>query len=133
MNKRTLEIISVLKGHHKYETDGTQRSLLVAYMSDVCDCPADVYTDELVLSIMRECVMDYLRTSEQPHMFMFDMFEAHRYYSRQDEFKQNSNLLLSVCLMSALSLVQVASDGKCINGFDENSIQMVYPKNTNVN
>lgn len=119
MEKRTAEIIMTLKGHHEFGEFDTRTELLAAYMSDRCDCPINIYTDERLFNITKEAVKDYMAGCTGPgqiRVFLYDYFEAHKWYKTELEW-----------WLSALSMVQVReSNGddtyRYVNGFnDENT------------
>lgn len=122
MEKRTAEIIMVLKGNHDLGEFDTLKQALAGYMSDRCDYPADEYSDEMLFGIVREAVMDYLYTcvdGGQKRAFMYHYFDAHKWH---DDLE---------CWLAALQMVQVREKNKdgsytYINGFTEENTAFVY-------
>ena len=122
MEKRTSEIIMTLKGHHEFGERDTHKQLLAAYMSDRCDYPEKQYTDDMLFGIVKEAVKDYMSGLTNPgqiRVFLYDYFEAHKWY--EDELSQ---------WLSALSLVQVREktgddEYRYVNGFDDENTAFV--------
>lgn len=123
MEKRTAEIIMVLKGNHDLGERDTLKQYLAAYMSDRCDYPENEYTDDMLFGITREAVIDFIRgcySDGQRAVFLYDYFEAKKWH--EDE---------TSCWLSALSQVQVReklNDGtySFINGFTEENTTFVH-------
>lgn len=123
MEKRTAEIVMVLKGHHEYGELDTYRDHLTAYMSDRCDYPADKYTDEMLFGIVQEAVKDYMSGCTGPaqiRCFLYSYFEAHKWH--------DSELTQWLAALSQVQVKEKNADGtwRYINGFTEENTAFVY-------
>lgn len=115
MDKRTAEIIMVIKGNHNYPVDNRYEAVKY-YMADKCECPLEAYTDYEMFRIIGEAARDYNSTANDPHVFMYCFLDYIRLlYAEKHEIVK----AVSWGLMSALSLTQVRNKGKYVNGFSE--------------
>ena len=116
MEKRTAEIIMVLKGNHNLGEHDTLKQYLIAYMSNRCYCSKDVYTDELLYSVVKEAIKDtmsHLSSPGQIRAFLYSYFEARMSHDELDSW------------LVALQLMQVRENGEYINGFTEENTKLV--------
>ena len=115
MDKRTAEIIMVIKGNHNYPTTNRYEAVK-QYMADKCECPLEAYTDYEMFRIIGETARDYNSTANDPHVFMYCFLDYIRLlYAEKPEIVK----AVSWGLMSALSLTQVRNHKEYINGFSE--------------
>lgn len=113
MDKRTVEIIMMLKGHSKVKPAQTLKESFIRHLSYLYDCPEKYYTDDKLWSVIREAVQDTLSSCSNPGQikaFMFDYFEARKWNEELEAF------------ISALRLIQVREKGEFINGFTKEII-----------
>lgn len=121
MDKRTAELIMVLKGNHDLDTPEVEgRDKLSAYvkdvalyMSDLCDCPFDFYEDHphCLEGEIQRAVCDYAKACYNPSELLFEYFE----YKRTLGHVYNDMQLWC----AALAATQVRDNGKFVNGFSE--------------
>jgi hypothetical protein len=79
-----------------------------AYMADECGCLVTDYTDDVMESIIRNAVYDYIDTCDKPSTFLRLANEC---------IEKNLNITERFCV--AFTLVQVRNNGKYVNGFKE--------------
>lgn len=116
MEKRTVEIILMLKGRSRIKPAATLKESLVRYLSHLYDCPEEYYTDNALWGIVREAVQDALSSCSNPgqiRAFMHNYFEARKWHDELEAF------------ISALHLMQVREKGECINGFTKEVVNEI--------
>ncbi len=119
MDKRTVEIIMMLKGHSKVKPAQTLKESFIRYLSYLYDCPEKYYTDDRLWSIVREAVQDALASCSGPGQirgFMLNYFEARKWHDELEAF------------ISALHLMQIREEGEYINGFTKEVVESVLKK-----
>lgn len=115
MDKRTAEIIMVIKGNHNYPVTNRYEAIK-HYMADRCEFPLTAYTDYEMFRIIGEAARDYNSTTDSPHEFMYCFLDYIRLlYAEKPEIVK----AISIGLISALSLTRVRNCGNYINGFTE--------------
>lgn len=107
MTQRTCNIILACKGSLYPEID-SRIERVKAYMSDVCACPKEWYTDKEVESIMVNAVYDYIDTCDKPSTFLRLMYDC---------IAKDVSLTQRICI--AFTLVKVKNDDEYVNGFKE--------------
>ena len=126
MDKRTAEIITVIKGNHNYPT-ANKYEAIKHYMADICECSLTEYTDYEMFRIIGEAARDYNSTADDSHTFIYCFLDYVRLlYAEKPEIIK----AVSLALVSALSLTRVRNCGKYINGFTEElcgEIQAIHP------
>ena len=132
MEKRTAEVIMVLKGQHNLR-DGLPEDTpqlgayvqdLALYLSDNCLVQFSYFQNhqEVLDKVVHNAVLDYISSCENPRHFLWDYFEAKR--TMQDNPHLHINYNDTQCWCSALCLVDVAEDGEYVNGFNkENTVK----------
>ena len=117
LNRRSQNIIFLCKGRHSYENI-TDRKALKRYMSVTCygdESEKDFYTDNILIDIVREVVLDFMRNANEGHhsQLLYHYFEASKRYVDLDAW------------ITALQLIQVkeknkeTDDYEFINGFSQ--------------
>ena len=128
MNLRTSNIILINKGHHNYLDDKGNKiegkDVIKRYMSIICGCPEEDYTEAKLTDIIKEIVLDYISTADKPDSFLRDYFNWSSFIKERQFFKdscyqsQNDN----DAWLSALCLIPVRDNNGYINGFNDYNI-----------
>lgn len=118
MELRTSNIILICKGRHTYG-DVDSKTAIKKYMAETCACEEMWYDDNTLLDIIKTVVLDYIKVAERPNSFLFDYFEAQKWYI--DPIK---------AWCSALRMIKVrnySDDGtyKYVNGFTDKTIDVI--------
>lgn len=92
----------------------------IDFMSDYSGSPKEEYTDYVLLPIVKNFFLDYIKTGDAWEL-MFHFFD-HKTITRNceafsDEWNYPQNDLMA--MLSALQMVRVMKDGKLTNGFTE--------------
>lgn len=92
----------------------------IDFMSDYTGSPKEEYTDYVLLPIVQNFFLDYIKTGNAWEL-MFHFFD-HKKITRHckafaDEWDYPQNDLMA--MLSALQMVRVMKDGIFINGFTE--------------
>lgn len=117
MKLRTSNIIMLCKGRHTYG-DVDSKTAIKKYMAEMCACKEEWYDDDSILDIIKTAVLDYINFAERPSSFLFDYFEAQKWYDPIDAW------------CSALRMIKVRNcfeDGTsiCVNGFTEETLEVI--------
>lgn len=118
MELRTSNIILICKGRHTYG-DVDSKTAIKKYMAETCACEEMWYDDNTLLDIIKTVVLDYIKVAERPSSFLFDYFEAQKWYI--DPIK---------AWCSALRMIKVrnySDDGtyRYVNGFTDKTIEVI--------
>lgn len=118
MKLRTSNIIMLCKDRHTYGNVDS-KTAIKKYMAETCACEEKWYDDGCILDIIKTAVLDYINYAERPSSFLFDYFEAQKWYSDPIE-----------AWCSALRMIKVRNcfeDGTtvCVNGFTEETIDVI--------
>ena len=107
MKERTLEIIIVCKGNTRYDSEVSLVDSVKNYMSDICMCAKEWYTDSQMEEILREAFYDFIDVCDIPSYFL----------RRLEEVKWiNPNLAERICMV--FRTTQVLDGYMYINGFN---------------
>lgn len=106
MTQRTFNIIRDCKGALYPEIEN-QIDRVRKYMSEECDCPIEVYTDEATENIVVNAMYDYIDTCDRPSTFLRQVREC---------MVKDLTLTERICIAFSLTRVRNA-EGKFINGF----------------
>lgn len=111
MEDRTINIILITKHFGKLDTI---KRAIAKYMSEECNCPIEIYTDNILMSIVKEAMFDFLHNASRKSdmiAFIREIVEAYRYDSMLDK------------IIIAFSMIQVCEkDGweyKNLHGWHE--------------
>lgn len=124
MERRTSNIILIIKGNHNYEENGVKvssKQAIAKYMAETCAIDEKFYDDFIILKIIQSVVLDFIKTADNPESLLFDYFEA----------AQRHNTIESWC--TALRRIQIREliDGyynkgfAFVNGFNEDNIDVI--------
>lgn len=129
MEKRTAEVIMVLKGNHDLRDEapegitdlGAYLHDLALYLSDDCDCPFSHYEShpDVLDRVVRAAVLDYITSCDNVRGFLWTYFEAQRLYGTDVYPLRVAEYNDTQCWCSALAGVSVRDGGKYVNGFSE--------------
>ncbi len=116
MDEITIGVIKTTKKH------GTSKEAVAEYMMEYTGSPREVYTEEVLNSIIFDAFSDYLDSCSKPSSVLRDVlnFEKILCYMKNDlnYFKSIKDVDLYKCLLGALSKIPVRnSNGDYINGF----------------
>lgn len=129
MDKRTAEIIMLCKGQHKYKTgDKNLCDLVATYMSDICLCPKEYYTESVLRGIIMSAVKDYLDSCDKPSVFINGVEEIWDMYNNP-LMSESHHINFNEAVLRAFSWVRVKVDDRYINGFSEENTRTVIPQN----
>lgn len=112
MERRTSNIILIVKGNHNYGEEVTEKEAIAKYMSETCSYPEELYTYSMILRIVRDVVLDYIDSCDKSSALLWDYFDS----ICKDEIDK---------WISALKHIQVREGNKYINGFNENNIDVI--------
>lgn len=118
MEKRTANIIKVCKGHHNFGKDLTLKQAVAHYMSKVCGCPVEVYTDHVLRGIVWEAFMDFMSTCTSPRGFLYHIKEA-RYWC---DWTPREGVDDITAILIAFQLCRVKDKNGYVNGFTDELI-----------
>lgn len=112
MEQRTCNVIMCCKGHcvpAGSDVPLPPEEAVAAYMSVECACPVEIYTEGVLLSILKEALFDYLDGADKPSADLREFF-------RELLVRKPS---LSQRIISTFALVRVRDPetGKLCNGF----------------
>ena len=118
MELRTSNIILLCKGRHTYG-DVDSKTAIKKYMAETCATQEEWYDDNRLLSIIKAAVLDYINVAEHPSSFLFDYFEAQKWYIDPIE-----------AWCSALRMIKIRNcreDGtyKYVNGFTSDTAEVI--------
>lgn len=129
MEKRTAEIIMVLKGNHNLREEapedvknlGTYLHDLALYLSDDCWCPFSYCVEhpDCLDSIVQSAVLDYISSCENPRGFLWHYFDVKRLFGTDILPIREAVYNDTQCWCAALVAVSVRNGDKYINGFTE--------------
>lgn len=124
MDKRTSEIIMVLKGNHNLNenipedipTLGSYLDDLALYLSDDCNCSYSYYIThpECFADIIYNVVTDYIKACYHPEFFIQEYFRIK---------KQNNEIDDIQCWCTALAFAEIKENNKYINGWNQYNTQ----------
>ena len=115
MDKRTFNIIMVCKGNHNFEKGLTLKQAVARYMSKICWCPVETYTDQVLRGIVWEAFMDFMNTCTNPRGFLYHLKEA-RYWC---DWSPREGIDDITAMLIAFQLCCVRDDNGYVNGFTE--------------
>lgn len=122
METRTAEIVMLCKGKHEFGEHLTKREAIAQYMSDRCDCPREVYSDDVINDVLRTAALDYIDSIEntKPSGFINEIIRAYdiRRYMKKDSSWYDA-------IMDAFTTARVKMNGRYINGFTEENTKAV--------
>lgn len=118
MEKRTANIIQVCKGHHNFGDNLTLKQAVAHYMSKICDCPIEVYTDKILRGIVYEAFMDYMASCTHPREILYNIKEA-LYWC---DWTPRENVDDITAVLIGFQLCQVKDEKGYVNGFSEELI-----------
>lgn len=134
MEKRTAEVIMILKGNHEYKVKYPGKSsaeYIAYYFSDYCQCPVKDYSKELILEILESVALDYLRSVRDLSVLAI-YFESRRtrfFRLKNGSLKSEVIDSLIECWATALREIQIKDSSKgdyyFINGWSEELCQTV--------
>ena len=130
MEKRTAEIIMVCKGQHDFGEFSTLKQAVIAYMSDRCIYPAELYTDEQINGIIWTAALDYIdgMKDTRPSVFLREAQRAIEIHNNPLVKSINRiDTYEAICI--AFMLCQVRDDKGYIDGFSEENTQRVCREN----
>ena len=114
MEKRTVEMILILKGHSKIKYANTLKQSFVKFLAYLFDNPEYYYPDSVLSYIVQDAVKDALSSCSDPgqiRAFMFNYFEARKWHDELEAF------------ISALQQMQVKNGEQYINGFTKEVVE----------
>ena len=85
MEDRTINIILITK---RFGPPAIVKRAIAKYMSEECNCPVEIYTDSILMSIMKEAMFDFLHNASRKSdiiAFIREIVEEHRYDSMLDK------------------------------------------------
>ena len=96
MEDRTINIILITK---RFGKPNNVKKAIAKYMSEECNCPIEVYTDSILMSVLKEAMYDFLHNaSRKQDMIAFIRWiidECRDYYKMIDR------------IIIAMSMIQV--------------------------
>ena len=131
MELRTAEIIMCLKGNHsldeKYANPelGEDYDVIAMYMADRCCVDPWSYTKADILNIVRQAVMDYIRSCDSPAGFLNDYFEC----CNLDDSHNGGMYDECQRWCTALSCAKIRDleTGDWVNGFNDHLVHYIFP------
>lgn len=115
MEKRTANIIMVCKGHHNFGENLTLKQAVAHYMSKTCDCPIEVYTDQVLRGIVYEAFADYMSSCSFPREILHTIREA-LYWC---DWTPREGVDDITAVLIGFQLCQVKDKTEYINGFNK--------------
>ena len=117
MEQRTCNIIMCCKKNTEIDPGknppfmdrSTMYRNVAAYMSRECACAMDDYTEELMGSILKEALFDYLDTADRPGSDLRNLFNQYNF----------TEPTMSDRIINMFQLVRVKEEGKPVNGFTD--------------
>lgn len=121
MDKRTAEIIMVLKGNHNLE-DNTPKDYpclpsylneLALYLSDDCMCPFQYYVHHVdcLERVVHEAVVDYMKACDTPAFLVWEYFDIK---NRMTDIFNDTQ-----CWCAALANTIVRDNHQYVNGWSD--------------
>ena len=107
MTERTCNIIQACKGSLYPQID--DRIMRVkSYMAEECGCDIDTYTDDVLESILKTAVYDYIDTCDRPSTFLRLMY---------DTIEPKISLIEKICCAFTFVRMKDSMTNEYVNGF----------------
>lgn len=107
MTERTCNIILACKGSLYPQID--DRILRIkTYMAGECGCDIDTYTDEVMESILKTAMYDYIDTCDRPSTFLRSMYDA---------IEPKIGLIEKICCAFTFVRMKDSLTNEYVNGF----------------
>lgn len=82
MEDRTINIILITK---RFGEPSNIKKAIAKYMSEECDCPIEIYTDDVLISILRNAMFDFLHNASRKQdiiAFIREIVDGHQGYDK---------------------------------------------------
>ncbi len=105
MTQRTCDIIWICK--HSQDDALTD---IASYMSNLCMCPVEAYTETVLLHILTEAIYDYIDGCDKPSFFLKTLARVYGLLN---------NLTSAELITNTFALVDIMDNGFYVNGFTQ--------------
>lgn len=122
MEQRTCNIILCCKGWCDLNPDKKHSTLekdIAFYMSKECGCPVEDYTGNLLYSILKDAIIDFFDTADNPKL-LFREFLQDSYLSWSKELTMSERIIQFFTLVEVKDLTK----GEYVNGFTKELIEI---------
>lgn len=114
MTQRTCNIIMCCKGSGKFGYLDDPITSIKRYMAHECCCSENIYTDQVLDSIIFDALCDYINGAKNPGFVL---------WSIREDGKRYSDLYKKIIAMFSLVRVREGDDLHYINGFTDELIE----------
>lgn len=121
MELRTSNIIMLCKGRHTYGNVDS-KTAIKKYMAEMCAGEEDWYDDYILLCIIQDAVLDFIKTADNPSGFLFGYFESQKTHCYQDD---PLGAWLSTLRMVSVRRSNDNGTMVCVNGFTEETLDVI--------
>ena len=97
MEDRTINIILITK---RFGKPDNVKKAIAKYMSEECDCPIETYTDDVLISILRNAMFDFLHNASRRQdiiAFIREIVDGHCGYDKMIDRIIIAMAMIQVC------------------------------------